>query len=446
MKFKILMVVSFSFLLLMMVFGCGKKAPEKKAPTQKLETVVNSETPTSVPKEKKEIKDSEEGNFFTQIKVKNWKDEGEEASIEDNAENVIIRDKGEVSKSDADSPVPPASMAGRIMEQDKEIEWVPKWRYHGTGGPWLPAVALSTDKSLLAIVETTGQDDGPYGSRIVFLNTYNWRVAKIIDLKRKVTKILFIPKSNLLVCQSSVQKELKQPRLLFLLNCRRGKIVSSSKIIKDDISGWDVDKDGKSLLVRMKDNKKLFIFDARRLKEAPRTVKMENTGGVVTFMPDGISAVVAGDKSLEITDLEEVDKKYPLPDGFTADSIRVLDNDKTFILGSKKQGKVLAFRSGNFEILADFATGFIFYCSSKKTLIIEQKKENALTFLSVPDLKETASFSPSAKKPKTHGDILIVAYISHCEKYLGLDNQGNCYLLYKPTKKWRKTLLFSARK
>jgi hypothetical protein len=69
--------------------------------------------------------------------------------------------------------------------------------------------------------------------------------------------------------------------------------------------------------------------------------------------------------------------------------------------------------------------------------------------ISVFDLKKLAlisSFNPQRVKPKTRGEADFVGYLPHVKRFLELDSKGNLFLFHLPGRKWRKKVIFSAKR
>lgn len=86
------------------------------------------------------------------------------------------------------------TLAERLLPGDgTRIRWVPR-KTDDISSVRLTDAELSPDHSIVAFVETTGPYAGPYGSRIVLMDTNSWTTVKICEIKdRHITKIQWIP-------------------------------------------------------------------------------------------------------------------------------------------------------------------------------------------------------------------------------------------------------------
>ncbi len=56
------------------------------------------------------------------------------------------------------------------------------------------------------------------------------------------------------------------------------------------------------------------------------------------------------------------------------------------------------------------------------------------------------SVSSGKLRPKTKGEILYINYLPHQEKYIVFDSFGNLYLLFKSQRRWKKIIIFQAKR
>lgn len=111
------------------------------------------------------------------------------------ASTVQISDKkGRWNPVAGNQPVS-GTLAERLLPKDgTRLRWVPKQISGDTMPVRLTDAKLSPDGSVVAFVETTGPREGPYGSRIVLMDTNSWTTVKICEIKhRHIIKIQWIP-------------------------------------------------------------------------------------------------------------------------------------------------------------------------------------------------------------------------------------------------------------
>ena len=399
--------------------------------------------------------DSEDGSF-SKIKVKNWDDSKEKPKIENDMQNIIIEKKSDISnpektakssKKKGDSSTPPSSIAAKIAQSDKVIEWKPQWRYKGTGGAWLPDAKLSSDLSLLAIIETTGKDDGPYGSRIVFVNTYNWNIVRIIELDRKISRICYVPTTEYIVCWAEKQLLLKQAHSLLLVDAKSGNILSSSNLIKEQISSLACDSTGEKLFVKSAENNSIYIFNAQNLQEKPKLLKCSSRNGAAVPSPDNSILASAGENILEFLNYNNYTllKTVTLPEGFNAEKILFAGDSRMMAISSQDE-KVLFIRGDVQKIISDFYGNVLFFNPKNNILTVGRENKGHIAVLSIPSLEEIATFAPKNVKPPTYAPVIFAEYLPNRYGIAMLDEHGNMYLMTQPSKRWKKNLIFSSKK
>lgn len=265
--------------------------------------IMLAQTNVDAPKQDKEY---EEGDPIGKIKIRNKTRSWEKQKVEDKADNVLIENKKDYDGNDTVAEVDPliiqdtpaGSLAQKITSKKKIYRWYPKWRFSGMGGPWLPDAKISEDKTVLAIVETTGEKEGPNGSRIVLINTCNWQILRIHEFKdRLISKICFIPNSIWLACWGEKQVKLKQPYSLTVINCKSGSEISSNKKMRTPIS--DIHATRTKLLIKPLKTKHFFMYDFYDLS-ANKKVRCSNSEGVFATSSNKLLFALGGNNYIEI--------------------------------------------------------------------------------------------------------------------------------------------------
>jgi len=437
----------------------GKKIEEKSRLRRSAKSDVsdNPDTPEQKTEMAGEVSDYEEGDANFQVKVKNWNTKQEKPKVNDDSDNVIIEKKdlseenqniGVPLDSEMTKSVDSSSLAAKIAIKNKIISWQPKWQYHGIGGPRLPDQQLSPDGSILAVVETTGETNGPYGSRLILINTYNWEIARLHTYNDKlISKICFIPGSHVIACWSKKQISLKQPYQLLLINCRSGKITSSSDKIKDPLASFCADNNGNKLYVKTEGDNYLYLFDAKDLSSLPQRVKSRNITGALSVSPDNSRIALAGNKLIEIFHPESGRpiSTAKLPQDFTGQAMTFCGKNKYYSVTSST-GKNRFFKEKNSRETTNGCSNILLYNGTDNVLGIGKKKNSEIVFYDVPSLNIVANVVPTKIKPNTRSEVRFVDYLPHHNKYLAIDANGNYYVLYKIGRRWRKNIVISAKK
>lgn len=111
------------------------------------------------------------------------------------ADTVQISDKKGRWNPVAGSRPESGTLAERLMpENGPRLRWVPKLITGDTMPVRLTDAKPAPDGSVIAFVETTGPLAGPYGSRIVLMDTNSWTTLKICRIpNRHIVRIEWIP-------------------------------------------------------------------------------------------------------------------------------------------------------------------------------------------------------------------------------------------------------------
>ncbi len=434
--------------------GCGKapdpaveaKTAAAKKSAQDEETAAKAEI-KKMEKEKEKAKSAQEGQYEKPVfKLKNWDKDVKKPEVEDDSSNVSVEKVDSAEKDDKEIPAPAGTLAAKLASSTEKIMWTPKWYFEGVGGVKLPGICLSPDSSVVAIVETTGTDKGPNGSRIVLMSTYNWQVLKIHDFQEnKLTKICFLPDGNEMAAWSEKQNIIKKPYELLLIGTAKGEIKSASKEIRSDASDIAAVK-GFVLAKGVEDND-ICCFDSADLSKSPKKIKSQNKQGVFAVSADRVA--FAGEKYLEIYDAAgmELLKKTETGGNFIPDNaIFAGSNDVVAVSAYNKPG--ILFKEGQKKEFCDMVGHSIAFNKEDKLLIFEKYLNNEICLLDLPDLAEYGKFTPSGINPKTHGTAIFIAYLKHIEKYAIIDSYGNLslYSKYKKSVKWYKKVVLSTKK
>lgn len=440
---KFIVLLTFSVFLL---YGASAQNPK--------ETTVKDKTPDK-PKEEnqaKTVEDKEDGTF-SKIKVVNWDDGKEKPKIEDESQNLIIDDKtaspakAKISSKKAPPKMPSDSFAAKIAMADKVIEWKPLWRYKGVGGAWLPDTALSEDSSTLAIVETLGKDNGPFGSRIMFVETYSFNPVRALEIDRNVRKILFIPKTDYLVCWCDRQFPLKQPYSLQLIDCKNGKVISSSTSVREQISSMVCDSTGTKLYIKAADSEDLYVYRAQDLMTEPQKIKLPARGGAIAISPDNSILGISNGSNIELVKTEDLKPAgtVKLPDDFKIKTFEFLTGNNSFILLSEDR-KAMYIKGDIQKNVSNYAGSIIVF--DPKTSIIGLARENKSDYVlySIPAFEEIEFMQPAKSKPATFAQACGIYYLSGRNLMLFIDEHGNIYIMNKSGKRWFKNVFISAMK
>ena len=104
---------------------------------------------------------------------------GEAAKVEVDSSNILIE---AFSGKEQFRRLSPDSFAGVLGLPQKNIRWYPAVDPENLNRMMLRETSQSFDNSVVIFTESTGKKDGPNGSRLVFADTINMVVLKLIEL------------------------------------------------------------------------------------------------------------------------------------------------------------------------------------------------------------------------------------------------------------------------
>ncbi len=351
----------------------------------------------------------------------------------------------------------PDSLATKITD-DRLVEWQPKLRYSNLGGVLLPTIDLSEDQSVLAIVELFGGKDNFYGSKIVFINTYNWRVLKIKSfVDKKISNIKFLGNSNkmILTCENQSIRETNQTEIISynIIND-----ITKSLSIKDKIIDFCTSNNGKQIFLTTS-GKELYTIHSTDLSFQIKDILSANAKLAVPLQSNDLLAV--GDKVIKLLNpfTNSTRLTYKLPDNFEVQNISFINNNNFSLIVTGKNGKSIFYKENvENKSLSDLATGKVIDASlllstdkdaePVKVIIVEEIKNKKLSIYSYSELVKIDELIPDkikekARKKIKHGNALFIEYLKHSKNIVVMDKFGTLYILYKDGRRWKKKVILS---
>ena len=347
--------------------------------------------------------------------------------------------------------LPKDSSAWKVAATRYSINWSPLWLYEGTGGVRLSAAAVNGDKSLIAVAETTGPAEGPYGSLIIFMETYEWSFIRYLKLDdEKINSMMFLPGSARLLCRFARQTELKKPYRLAIINPRNGKSFSETKLPVGEIADMITNKQGSKLFVKPADSTDMLVFDTADLSQEPSTfnTEIDDEKSSLSLSPDSVVLLVCGNGKIRVFDMEF--KR------FKKDSLALPDdakNGKIFFTGEGRDfvllvsgGDAYLYRNKIFRKIMDMPgkEAFPYTKDDKNFMAVEGEKNMSLNIFTVPEFELSTSIPTSKIKPYTSGRIFFWGVLERRNQFFVLNDLGEFMKLKNPknAKKWKKELIF----
>jgi len=349
----------------------------------------------------------------------------------------------------AATPVPPRSLAAKLRDPGRagKLHWAPLEQVGVLRGVRLPAVALSPDQSVLAIVETTGGEEPPNGSRIVLINTHTWEILKLIETPRHAERIVFAGKEPALYVLCRAQPELKQNAGLVRFLLDSGE---ESAFIRTGSLGCT------ALFCDRED--RVYVSDANKPRvlvftpdlSSHRTVKTASSGCALALSPDGRRwAAAGGSGKIEIfkvgdarpLNTEKIPADYPIR------QLLFLDNGRNFLCAPDPltDRSAFALRAGRIQEFGGTSAGELAVSTDGRVILHRKKVAGEIEFLDARTFQKLASATPGRIDPRTQGYPRAVFPLEAGELTAVLDETGNLYVLRRPEQqtKFQKKLILT---
>ena len=449
--------------------GCGDSSPEPEKKTEP-ETEKKTAAEPIRKKNRKVIEDSEEGSL--KIRYPNSEQNVKKPEVRDNQQNVSVLKKDDPAAALKPEKISRKELALRNsfrtkrvkgsfaeklapLNNGKIIRWSPQWHSDSIDGVRLPVVAVSPDRSIIIIAETLGEQQGPFGTRLVFLDTTNWTISAVHHLWKDDVRSIAISPNHTLVLVSRGQAAFKSPDKILLLDPWSGKI--KTELPLPDVRRVYISKDNCLFAVFDRGSEKakeITVYES--LLKDPQNTKVRkletaSSSPILTFSPDGKHLGAAGDKELVIFRLSDwqIRANTPLPvDFITADLLLTSDGSAVAAPESRLQRMALMIRDGRVQEFGEKSHGLLFTSMQMPDKqfghVLNRRGRISVTALS--SLKEQQGVDPEEGRPRTVGDPRAVFPLPGNKAFAVLDEKGCFYLLYlDPSgKRWRKEILIKS--
>jgi WD40 repeat protein len=386
-------------------------------------------------------KDSE----YRGLKIRNADADKDRPKVEDPQNNIIVENNAAANLLEN---TPPDCFAARIADKGKIFEWKAKWYFEGSGGPRLPDSKFSPDGSVLVIAEVAGAVSGPFASRLVLINTYNYKCIRIIEIpETRISSFILLPDTDVAVCVQEAQPSFKQEIKAFSLNLKTGSRNSETPSFSSKITGLAATPDNK-LMIKTAESTKIYIFDLLNLAKDPVILETHFKGGLLAVADDGSYLAAAGKGRVLFFNLTTGQNtpfnEKELPQDFTPDHL-VLCNENGSLFAASGEGRDIIWAgTGKVRTLAKNAGNILVYDKKNKRLMAETALKSTLVFYDVPKFEPTGICLPKKILPLTRGDITNLMAIP--AGILVFDSHGNLFLLHKSKTNWKKVLILEAMK
>lgn len=379
---------------------------------------------------------------YKELKIKNSDWEKDRPKVEDSRDNIIIENNPAANPLEN---TPADCLAARIADKGRNFEWRAKWHFEGAGGPRLPDAAASPDGSIFAIVEVTGAANGPFSSRLVLINAYNFKCIRIIEIPEvRIARFIFLPGNDSAACIQEPQLSFKQTNQVFLLDLASGVKGTETPSFTSKVTGLAAMPDNR-LMVKTAESAKIYVFNLQNLAADPATLNTPFKGGVLAAAEDGVTLIAAGKGKALFFNLQDGQtapvRESELPTEFNPDRITLCSDDGSLFAAA--DGKdVICTGTEKARVLARNAGSVLGYDKKNKRLMAALTVKSALAFYDMPKFEPAGVCYPKNGPPLTRGDIISLTAVK--SSILILDSHGNLFLMRKIRNTWKKNLLLEA--
>ena len=448
--------------------GCGDNPPEpKKAPEPE-----KKEAAAPAPKKKKPavktFADTEEGSF--KVRYSNDDQAKKKPEVRDSQDNVNILQKGtpgaaaeqariskkEQAQRDAFRTKRPEGSFAAALEPiniGKVIRWSPQWHSEIATGVRLPAAAISPDRTVIIIAETLGEPHGPFGTRLVFLDTCSWTITAVHHLWKKDVRFIAAAPDHTLVLAARGQEAFKSSDEIIQLDPRNGR--EKQVLPLPGVRRVYIDPAGRLFAVFASESEKSSRIELYEsfLKDGSREMKeLESTNHspVLAFSRDGSQIAVSGDHAVElfrISDLRLIEST-PLPEGFITADLLIAGDTVIAAPESRLQRRAMAFRSSWHQEFGENSYGMLVPQPDDPEHFFGavMTRKGRISRIILSTLKEQSGVNPEDGRPRTVGNPKAVFAFPKIKVTAVLDEKGCFYLLYLDAagKRWQKEILIKS--
>lgn len=373
-----------------------------------------------------------------------WQGNEKRPEVVDKKENIQIeKDQGGAFFEDLES----GSAAAKIAMVGHRLGWMPRWNFTGSGNVRLPDAALSKDQSVLAIIETVGEERGPWQSRIVCISPDIGKILRIIELsERDIRNIMIVGESAEAVILQLGQKVFKQSNQLLKLNLANGQIIDESTPMNSKPEAIAINSEGTIIALKQEGSPDIWLYDVNELSKPPAKIPTTTDSSALEFTEDGESIMAAGSGKICFYNLVNLGTQTRDPINISTTMkpslITVAPGNPNEILLAQSGGQVILVRNGSSYDLEDVSGGFAEFVGN--SIMLLAAGNSVVRFIDRDNLTEKLKLQLKGDRPPTRGNI-IQLYHTNREGLLAIDSHGNIYTRKPSGKKWRKKMLIQTR-
>lgn len=360
-----------------------------------------------------------------------------------------------MKKSTRRAPIPiyseePADSLAALFKPDPEFltVWTPARAETGAEGVRVTALELSPDASLVVFAEKTGDVSGPNGTRLVFLNTHTWEIARIFEIDRVARMLRFFPRSKYLAVFCEKQDQLKQKSGVAVYDLATGREREFAPMDVDSIASVLADAD-RTLYLTRRDKPGIEAYLGNRIASSKRIIDTRRKGAALAVTPEGLLAAADRDgiDFIKKSD-DQLRNEKSFSAGFHPGELRFLGSESDWIVSpdsSERRPSVIC-RGGIKLPLDDVGMGYALVSGDGKSIVAPKLVKSQIDILDAVTGKVADTVRPLELRPRSTGRPLRIFQLEFIRSLLVFDERGMLYLLHHPAdaKKWVKTVVWDA--
>ena len=365
-------------------------------------------------------------------------EQSESVKVKVDTSNILIES---FSGTERFRKLPSDSFAGVLGMPQKHIRWYPAQDHDNLNKMLIRETSQSFDSSVLLFAEATGENGGPAGTRLIFIDTTNLVVLKIIELPFYAYEVRCQGSSGKVWMIRKSQKDmLNDTDAICIFNVKTEKMEQEIPVdtlparLYPHITGkfaW-VLEDGKIYHLYPDGKKERFleISDAKDLRISPdcQYLAVMNGKETVLYSSEQKSPVYRVKLVPDMTFLFLGGDPPSLLIGKNLSGLSGLDWPETLYIVRKGAARLL-FRNLSGSVVMD-PSGRVFYAVKPKNRVEKRDSSNGNIM---------SSYMTTSLKPETPGRIHLLFQARETGHFLLFDSVGGLNKVDATPRRWKKS-------
>lgn len=340
--------------------------------------------------------------------------------------------------------IPAGSFAESIVQnaqlpENSRYLWVPQPVQGSLLLFRVPDVKLSPDASVLVFLETLGEAQGPFGSRLILMSTNNWQVLNILEIRnRYFEKFEFIPGTTKIAALCIAQKACRQAQGFACIDLLTGKEERFQQIDPGigDVA-FLVDS-RKNLIVSHPERQAIIVLPLET--EGHQEIRVESANSMVAMSNDGTELAVLNPKHGRKIEIFRTSDWLPaatvsLSETLNAKKFHFARGKKSFLIcgdPSFSSGSMLV-RAGKSISLDGTSSGRALFTENGKKIYHLTDTGNEIRVIDGITGAEQRTIEVNRAEPHFRkskpGKVTHLFYIPSCKGLAMFDSNGNLFLI-----------------